>query len=663
MDRRVLARSLVPLPEESLPGFLLRLAYRLEQSPARVGVLCGLSSMHRRLPADYLLALPRQLAEVVAETTRLSTAEAQSLTLAGSGLTSKYAPLGTTRLDQGRNHAAARRRWAINLSSRFCPQCLAGDGSPVQNTLGGAWKLRWHLPVVFACSEHSILLSSTCPQCSCLPNRSPGTERPGLLIQRAAVGLHPAQCRHPIQGTRSTASETNRSCGARLDHPPGNPPRMAPEDLGRVLTLQRRIEQHLFTSTSQIHEKDDSHFLLDLVATAHLIKFSWPLGANLVRSADFSSLIDSHATTITGQLDQPLNPGPRRSSPWPAPDDPAQCAALLAAADELLSHRGEGDAEFRDWVQPLARAAFERLTPNLAAGFRRMDFSPVLARAIARKINGFYHAAGHRSSKLRAPSRECHFGIEHVPALLPTAWSDSHCAELRERIGPMTNWTTRHLRRATSLKLVEMTAGGTWPECAEALGTPWTTAQHSLKILKQVLGPTESWAEFDHAVERIACALDSDANRIDYANRRHALSYWHLSDGAWGELCDGLETFGGRPASPSPAAATALLWAQVTQGDYLHSPVLNALRDSGLETTPVGASVNQIVRAAHHRRGEIALLADRLQHYASRLALACDQLDGSPLVACGTSAQAQGLCAPGLMNRSTPPAKESRRTS
>ncbi|WP_416371331.1 TniQ family protein [Streptomyces sp. ID05-18] len=204
-----LARSLAPLPEESLPGFLLRLACRLERSPARIGVLCGLRTDSHRLPADHLLSLPPRLADALAKATRLSPSESQALTLAGSGLTSTYTPLSRTRLDQGRIHAAVRQRWAVNLSSRFCPRCLAGDGSPVQNALGGAWKLRWHLPVVFACSEHSVLLSSTCPQCRSLPNHPPGTERSGLLMQRAAVGLHPAQCRHPLLGTCSTSAETN----------------------------------------------------------------------------------------------------------------------------------------------------------------------------------------------------------------------------------------------------------------------------------------------------------------------------------------------------------------------------------------------------------------------------------------------------------------------
>jgi hypothetical protein len=631
LESRALARSLAPLSEESLPGFLLRLACRLERSPARIGKLCGLSTMHRRLPADYLLTLPPQAAAALGEATRLSSAEAQGLTLAGSGLASTYAPLRTIRLDQGRNHAAARRRWAINLSSRFCPQCLAGNGSPVQDALGGAWKLRWHLPVVFACTEHATLLSSACPQCGNLANRPPGTERSGLLMQRAAIGLHPAQCRQPLDSARSATTESHRCCGARLDRSPSKAPMMTPEELDRVLALQLRIERNLFTEPSH-RTKNDPYFFLDLVAVAHLIKCSWPLGAPLVGSARLCSLIDSHATVIARQLDQAHDRGQRSSSPWPAPDDPAQCAALLVAAAQVLSHRDEGDAEFRDRVHPLARTAFERLTPNQAAGFRRRDFSPGLARALARKFNGFYQAGGHRGSSLRAPSRECLFRIEHVPALLPTASAALHFTPLQERMGPLTNWNIRHLRRATSLKLAEMAAGGTWSECAEALGIPWATAQQSLRVLKRVLDPTKSRAEFDRSVERIACDLDSDPQRIDYAKRRRALRSWRLSEAAWSELSDGLNTFSGAPTSPSPAAATVLVWAQVTQGDYLHSPVLRDLRASGGDTKYVVASLNQVLRAACRRKGEKALLADRLGHFASRLALVCDQTRGSQLI-------------------------------
>lgn len=408
----------------------------------------------------------------------------------------------------------------------------------------------------------------------------------------------------------------------------------APDDLDRLISLQRRINQRLLRGSPQTSAGNgtgDRYFFLDLVAAAQLVKFSWPLGAGLVRSPTLAALIDDHATPIINHLDHPPAAGTRSRSVWHAPDDSSECAALLLAADTLLGHHSQVETNLRDRVQPLARAAFERIPANVAAAFRRMQFSPTLARALARKVNGFYHAGGHPHSKLRAPSRECLFSAEHVPALLPSTWIDAHFTTLLDRVGPITAWNTRHLRRAASLKLVEMAAGGTWPECAEALGTPWNTAQQTLKILKRVLAPTESWEMFDNAVDQVACALDSDVLRIDYARRRHALASWQLPDAQWTELCDGLGKFRNAPTSPSPKAATALVWAEVTQGDYLHSPALNALRQHGQGTKHLVSAVNQI-RASDVRRGDKTELLHRINHYASRLAFACDQSQSTVLV-------------------------------
>ncbi|MGW6401256.1 hypothetical protein [Streptomyces sp. NPDC055134] len=444
-------------------------------------------------------------------------------------------------------------------------------------------------------------------------------------MQRAVSGLHPAQCRQPLPGAPSEAAGTPHICGARFDQSPDTAPKLGPDDLDRILALQHRIDQRLFTDGTE--QVDDPYYFLDLVTLAHLIKFSWPLGADLTRSDHLASQIDCHVTPITGQLGQPLGPGPRPVSPWQAPDDPAQCAALLVAADDLLSHRDQGDAEFRDRVQPLARMAFGRLTPNLAAALRRMDFSPTLAGSMARKVNGFYHAGGHRRSRLHRPSQKHQFGIEHVPALLPTAWWDAHFGELRAAVGPLSDWQTRHLRRAASLKLAEIAAGDTWPGCAEALCTSWNTAQQSLKVLKRVVNHPDSWSEFDQAVQRTAGTLDSSTPRIDYGHRRRVLSAWRLPDATWHELCSGLTMLKATQTSPNSTAATALVWAQVTQGDYLHSPAVTALRASPQGSTMVVASVNQLRAGARRNQGEKALLASRLNVYAAQLACTCDKAD------------------------------------
>jgi hypothetical protein len=60
---RPLPRSLDPLAGESLPGYVLRLAHRLERAPGRIAVLTGLGrQLPRRstlvVPASQLLHLP-----------------------------------------------------------------------------------------------------------------------------------------------------------------------------------------------------------------------------------------------------------------------------------------------------------------------------------------------------------------------------------------------------------------------------------------------------------------------------------------------------------------------------------------------------------------------------------------------------------------------------
>lgn len=208
-----LARALSPLPEESLPGLLLRLAYRTERSPARIARLCGLIHRQNRLPGEYLFSLPADRIRPFASAARLNAQEANALTL--SPFAAVYPPLASARTDGSRNTTAVRKSWAASMFSRYCAACLSGDGSPVQTLYGGPWKLRWHLPVSYACLTHRTLLSHTCPNCGGTPNRPTNTERQGLITHRTTTGLHPAQCRRLLPDGHGAPAAP---CAARLDH-------------------------------------------------------------------------------------------------------------------------------------------------------------------------------------------------------------------------------------------------------------------------------------------------------------------------------------------------------------------------------------------------------------------------------------------------------------
>jgi hypothetical protein len=121
-------RSLDPLSGESLNGFLLRLAHRLCLSPVQLGrwIGCGCAPLSRRLLFDLDTG-------AFAAAARLSPDEAATLTLAPWA--DRYPPVA-----RALTLRTAQAEWLVNTMPRYCPQCLAGDGSPVQEQHGGRWK-------------------------------------------------------------------------------------------------------------------------------------------------------------------------------------------------------------------------------------------------------------------------------------------------------------------------------------------------------------------------------------------------------------------------------------------------------------------------------------------------------------------------------------------
>src|SRR5687768_13866949 len=76
--------SLDPLPDESLPGFLLRLSHRLELAPIRIMQLTGLvdaTSASTSAPQSMMARLDQARAERFAGTIRLTATEAAELCL------------------------------------------------------------------------------------------------------------------------------------------------------------------------------------------------------------------------------------------------------------------------------------------------------------------------------------------------------------------------------------------------------------------------------------------------------------------------------------------------------------------------------------------------------------------------------------------------------
>ena len=184
---RPLPRSLDPLQDESLQGFLLRLSCRLRIAPLRLARLTGCAAASS--PAISRQSMIGLGAETFAHATRLTTSEADALTLVPWA--ARYPPIGGALSRSSPGRSAIRESWLFSPGIRYCPSCLRGDGSPVQEQYGGPWRKYWLLPVAFACPQHRMLLMDDCPH-----EHSPAEQGNWKLIRRAAdSALHPAQCR------------------------------------------------------------------------------------------------------------------------------------------------------------------------------------------------------------------------------------------------------------------------------------------------------------------------------------------------------------------------------------------------------------------------------------------------------------------------------------
>ena len=191
--------------------------------------------------------------------------------------------------------------WAFSISHRYCPDCLAGDGSPVQQQYGGPWQKIWHLPATSTCPRHQRFLREGCPQ----PH--PGSQAiwrpPGWLLIAfpSAVGLHPAQCRRPlgIGGHRS-------ACGMRLDEPDGD---RLPRPSQGILDAQQAL---LALLGPQYPAGDAARAFTDLRVISALLCRSWPLGQDLMDSR-LAAAVSEHVRQAQHRI--PPGPGPAARQP------------------------------------------------------------------------------------------------------------------------------------------------------------------------------------------------------------------------------------------------------------------------------------------------------------------------------------------------------------
>jgi hypothetical protein len=615
----VLPRSLAPVPDESLVGYLLRLAYRLQLSPAVLGETVGLTRPGVPLPVGLLGGLPPAILYTFAQRARLSLGEARSLTL--TDLRHRYPPadprFSLVRDPAGRSprRIAVQENWINTRSSRYCPQCLA-------DSAGGSWARGWLLPVGFACLPHGRLLENRCRSCGLPPLTRP-TGRP-LLVNATLPPLHPAACRNrPDPGQR-------RLCGYRLDH---TTPALSEPDLPEVLQLQRRLAGLLdpdgpVVTVSAGRAATAYHYLVDLRIVCGLLCASWPAAADLAAGRR-AELIDGHVTERRTQIAAGYHAGGRRRDATCydiPPSDPAANAALLGVAAQILA--GEL-ATVRDIMRPLidqagrnARTFAQSHFDGFAEGGSWASTGLCKAIGPALAAQPRHLAQGHRAGarRQRRPPRPVAFEARHIPQRPPPEWMDRHFAGI-------TGLRPRVVQHLAVLQLVQMTIGGRVYHAADHLGIPRHFARTLMNRIPAKLAATALKEPIQLAVEALADELDATTGLVDYGRRRIAMQGWTITPEIWATMLDELpetktiaRTWRAQEVRERKRhLASAWAWARVTHGDFIFSPQMRPNGQRPRANRDIAHYVQHRWQHICRRSGTYAWLRQRLISHTDEL--------------------------------------------
>ncbi|WP_089102107.1 TniQ family protein [Streptomyces hyaluromycini] len=565
MRHRPLPRSLNPTPGEALPSFLLRLSYRLSVKPLDLAEHCGLLGASRvTFPSRHLVQLGPETADALARSSRLSVAEVHDLTLGRQA--PGFPPLRLNYLGRKRTfETIVAEGWSFTRFSRYCPECLS---NPEHGSMTSSWPGFWRLPMAFACPRHHRYLDWRCPACG-NPAFSAGITaagrwRPAQLIPNPTTVLHPAQCRSRI-GDDDHINRPPPACGHRLDH------HMSPviRPSLDVLHLQQELLDLAMDPTGLHQAVSGSEQFADLRAAMLLICGTWPVTAQLFpRAAKLDAIdtdIDQRLRRLTARQKKVTHVARALDTP---PADSVACAALMLLARHILD--GPDRAERIDALlsrctrQWPGRPKLLRLEPHCSAGLRtalrpRLDaLRPVSADFLA-----FFPQTATHQGELDAAT---------IPQHLPGAWMEP-LQPLGAPIHP--------LRRDAAIRLVQMAHGGTRRQAALYLGFTAAVSHNTSAQLRSWQSADDNARQYADTLGGLASQLAATDSPVNYEHRRAHLQSWVLPQDDWKKIIE-MVVQQLEPAQrhrirwdrARHLAASAIIWAQVTQGDWQWSPML-----------------------------------------------------------------------------------------
>lgn len=564
-------------------------------------------------------------AEIFASTTRLSKPEVTGLSLARYA--TRYPPFNSVNGSyQQAMDITVQNPWILIRNSRYCPHCLAGDGSAIQQQHGGAWRQQWRFAIVFACPLHRCLLRHLCPSCGAPAFQ--GNPRTGgkLIPQMSQDLLHPAKCRHQLHAGNGTGGKRFAAlCEARLDLVEIAPdvglsplPQLA---LDPLLQVQQRISTALDLNQNSEHQREKYDYLKDMIFITSVLQQSWPEPRHLLQDSLLAELIDDHVERSRQELEDARRNNGRlhrtiTMSLRGLPSDTAVTAGLMYLADQITEVE---DADLSQIMNALTQSAFRQQPRRYRALRDSVSLSARMGRALMPQFHGFGAGGAKTPPAMRVAAGHT-FGVQHVPQLLPKEQRDRFMADLIGVRGI-------HLRRAAAFKLIERAAGITWIQAAELLDTPRSVAGNALQVMRTWARDPANLQRFQAAVEEIATEIDHAPVRVDYAERRRVLRDWVLSDSDWTAIVAEARQ-DTSPVEPDwgpvkQMAATIFIWTHATQGDYRLAPQLRRIRENGGPTRRVFGYLRHLVvprLPTHH-----VALRHHLRHYADLLVSRVDR--------------------------------------
>lgn len=591
MALRALPRTLIPLADESLVGYLLRLSYRLEFSPLELGQVLGLTKINSWLPGRLMLEIEPERATLFAQRASLTAAEVDSLTYRPNA--DVYPPVN--------RHAHPRRKswlpqvvgyepWLFSHSSRYCPRCLAGDGSTIQSRFGGAWSKYWRFAPVFACLAHGRLLDYLCPVCK----RPALTRNPiyynQLIPAPTAPDIHPAACRAP--------TENGTPCAGRFDDPAQAMPATADNAvLPRLLALQARLISRLETSDPL---RETAHSCGRPVTTAQYFA-DLQVASTMLATILLNPAITDPTVPVAPDLGNihaelrafSADTSRRTQDPFlgdfsyggfgtqtPIPLDSAACGCLLALSEGLLN--AQSPSVVADRLQILLdNADVRRWTYNLKRwSVPGAPASPGMKLAIDTACRGPHMTKAPNSLPTRrwknlhniltaGIAEVPHFDAGQIPQRLPDAWWMQHF-DHRDKSSALAR------RR---LAIITLTAFAEQCSLTDAIQRLDLGRQgFSLDALENgaSMEPGDL-ACFHASVSALIHDLNNRPALTDFERRRRTMQQWVLDEPTWQNLTSCIRS----NALPQTTwgdnkqlLCAIYIWCRATEGEHLRAPML-----------------------------------------------------------------------------------------